>query len=74
MAIIESEKNPNGYNVIQVIEVIQQLAHSQGFYQRMYERIMYLQANEPESFETFKKEVEAQNFKDPVDVVMYFES
>ena len=74
MAIIESEKNPNGYNVIQVIEVIQQLAHSQGFYQRMYERIMYLQASEPESFETFKKEVEAQNFKDPVDVVMYFES
>lgn len=62
MAIIESEKNPNGYNVIQVIEVIQQLAHSQGFYQRMYERIMYLQASEPESFETFKKEVEAQNF------------
>ena len=74
MAIIEAEKNPNGYNVIQVIEVIQQLAHSQGFYQRMYERIMYLQAREPESFETFKKEVEAQNFKDPVDVVMYFES
>ena len=74
MAIITAEKNPNGYNVLQVIEVIQQLSHSQGFYGRMLERILYMQAREPESFETFKNEVEAQNFKDPVDVVLYFES
>lgn len=74
MCIITAEKNPNGMNVIEVIEVIKLLSHSQGFYQRMYERIIYLQANEPESFETFKKEVESQNFKDSVDVVMYFES
>lgn len=75
MAIITAERRTDGcYNVLQVIDVIRDLSHSQGFYQRMYERIMYLQAREPESFETFKNEVEAQNFKDPVDVVLYFES
>lgn len=73
--IVQAEPRTDGcYNVIQVIEVIQNLAHSQGFYSRMYERILYLKENEPESFETFKNEVEAQNFKDPVDVVLYFES
>ena len=75
MAIITAERRTDGcYNVLQVIEVIQQLAHSQGFYGRMLERILYMQAREPESFETFKNEVEAQNFKDPVDVVLYFET
>ena len=73
--LIHAEPRTDGcYNVLQVIEVIQQLSHSQGFYGRMLERILYMQAREPESFETFKNEVEAQNFKDPVDVVLFFES
>lgn len=73
--IIQAEPRTDGcMNVIQVIDVIRDLSHSQGFYSRMYERILYLKENEPESFETFKNEVEAQNFKEPVDVVLYFES
>ena len=73
--IIQAEPRTDGcMNVLQVIDVIRDLAHSQGFYSRMYERILYLHENEPESFETFKNEVEAQNFKDPVDVVLFFES
>ena len=73
--MIQAEPRRDGYmNVIQVIDVIRELSHSQGFYSRMYERILELHRNDPECFEDFKREVEAQNFKDPVDVVLYFES
>ena len=73
--IIQAEPRTDGcMNVIQVIDVIRELSHSQGFYSRMYERILELHRNDPECFENFKREVEAQNFKDPVDVVLYFES
>lgn len=73
--IITATPRTDGYmNVLQVIEVIQNLAKSQGFYSRMYQRILELHREDPECFENFRKEVEAQNFKDPVDVVMYFES
>ena len=73
--IIQAEPRTDGcMNVIQVIDVIRELSHSQGFYSRMYERILELHRNDPECFENFKREVEAQNFKDPVDVVLYFDS
>ena len=72
--IITAEPRTDGYmNVLQVIDVIRDLAHSQGFYSRMYQRILEMYGTEPESFESFRREVEAQNFKDPLDVVMFFE-
>lgn len=73
--IIKAEPRTDGYmNVLQVIDVIRDLSHSQGFYSRMYQRILELKRTDPECFENFKNEVEAQNFKDPIDVVMFFES
>lgn len=73
--IITAEPRTDGYmNVLQVIDVIRDLSHSQGFYSRMYQRILELHREDPECFENFKNEVEAQNFKDAVDVVMFFES
>ena len=72
--IITAEPRTDGcMNVLQVIDVIRDLAHSQGFYSRMYQRILELKRTDPECFENFKNEVEAQNFKDPIDVVMFFE-
>ena len=65
-------KNTNGYSVEEVTEVIEMLSHSQGFYERLLERILYVLENEPEQFEQFKMVVEKQNFKDPVDVVLFF--
>ena len=62
-----------GYNVDQVIEVVRMLSHSQGFYGRLLEEIMYIKDYEPEKFETFKELIEEQKFKDPVDVVLFFE-
>jgi hypothetical protein len=67
------EKKADGYDVEQVIGVVKMLSNSQGFYGRLLEQILYLQEYEPESFEEFKEVVEEQHFKDPVDVVLFFE-
>lgn len=61
------------YDVEKVIEVVQMLSHSQGFYGRLLEEINYIQEYEPEKFETFKQVVEEQEFTNPVDVVLFFE-
>ena len=60
-------------DVYQVIDAIEMLSHSQGFYGRLMKRILYAQVYEPEKFEEFKEIIEEQNFKEPLDVVLYFE-
>ena len=72
--IIEARKNPNGMNVVQVIEVIKDLAKSQGFYSRLYETILEVKQNDEAAFNECAKAVEAQNFRDSVDVVLFFET
>lgn len=61
------------YDVEKVIEVVQMLSHSQGFYGRLLEEINYIKEYEPEKFETFKEIIEEQEFTNPVDVVLFFE-
>lgn len=61
------------YNVDQVIDVIHMLAESQGYYGRLFENIVYLYQNEPDSFEEFARIVEEQKFTGPLDVVLFFE-
>lgn len=62
-----------GYNVEQVVDVIEMLSYSQGFYGRLLDEIMYIEENEPEKFEVFKEIIEKQEFENPVDVVLFFE-
>ena len=62
-----------GYNVNQVIEVVEMLSHSQGFYGRLLNRIKDMEENELDNFVQFKTIVEEQHFTDPVDVVLFFE-
>ena len=62
-----------GYNVDQVIEVIEMMSHSQGFYGRLLKDIMYMKEYEPDKFEEFKELIELMGFDNPVDVVMFFE-
>lgn len=52
---------------------MRQLSHSQEYYGRLLERILYVKEYGPEVFEEFKMVVEEQHFKDPVDVVLFFE-
>lgn len=54
----------------EIREVFKQLAMSQGFYGRLLRQID--EADE-EARENFWKDLEEQNFKDAVDVVMYIE-
>ena len=56
-----------------VIDIIHNLSYSQGFYGRLLRDIGELKKYEPEHFEMFVEEIESQNFKTALDVVMYFE-
>lgn len=70
---LEARKNPNGMNAVQVIEVIKDLAKSQGFYSRMWQNIQENILTDEEKYENFQQFCEEQNFKDAVDLVLYFE-
>ena len=73
MSIKDEERQTEGYDVEHVIELVRQLSHSQGYYGRLLEQILYLRDCEPEAFEEFKMVIEEQRFKNPVDVVLFFE-
>lgn len=62
-----------GYDIEQVVEVIEMLSYSQGFYGRLLDEILYIEENEPDKYEFFKMIIEAKGFENPVDVVMFFE-
>ena len=62
-----------GYDIEQVVDVIEMLSYSQGFYGRLLEEILYIEENDPLKYEIFKTVIEEQGFQSPVDVVMFFE-
>lgn len=69
-------KNPKGKLIFEfndVIDIIDTLSHSQGFYGRLLRDIYELKRYEPEMFAMFVDEIESQNFRTALDVVMYFE-
>ncbi len=61
------------YDIEQVVDVVEMLSYSQGFYGRLLEEILYIEENEPRKYEAFKEIIEKQEFKDLVDVVLFFE-
>ena len=67
------EVKTKGYDIEQVVDVIEMLSYSQGFYGRLLEEILYIEENEPAKYEVFKTIIEKQEFQDPVDVVLFFE-
>lgn len=69
-------KNPKGKLIFEfndVIDIIDTLSHSQGFYGRLLRDIYELKKYEPEMFMMFVDEIESQNFTNALDIVMYFE-
>lgn len=62
-----------GYDIEQVVDVIEMLSYSQGFYGRLLDEIMYMEENDPVKYEVFKTVIEKQEFENPVDVVLFFE-
>lgn len=53
----------------EILEMVKSLASSQGFYTRLYQ---YLSEGSEES-EDYLNMLEEKNFKDTVDLVLYFE-
>jgi len=58
---------------VQIISIIKDLARSQGFYGRLYRAIEDAKENNPDAYEDFMTELEAQNFSDSLDLVLYLE-
>lgn len=61
-------------DIEQIMAAIRSLAQSQGFYGRLYKNMKAKQANDPEQWGEIVETLEAQNFKDTVDMIMFFET
>lgn len=57
----------------QIMQVIRNLAKSQGFYGRLLHDIQELQKNDPKEADRLLSVLEAQKFNDALDVILYFE-
>lgn len=62
-----------GYDIEQVVDVIEVLADSNGFYGQLLEKILYVEENQPRKYEVIKNIIEKQEFEDPVEVIEFFE-
>ena len=58
----------------QILYEIKQLSYSQGFYGRLYNHIMEIMREDTKAYNEIKKELEEQNFKTTLDMVLYFET
>lgn len=61
-------------DIEQIMAAIRSLAGSQGYYSRLYNELREMQTNDPEKWEEVKNTLEAQNFNDTLDMVLYFET
>lgn len=61
-------------DIEQIMVAIRSLAESQGYYGRLYNELLEMQTNDPDKWEEVKNTLEAQNFNDTLDMVMYFET
>lgn len=71
--MIKNSKGKLIFEFDDVINIIDTLSHSQGFYGRLLRDIYELKKYEPEMFMMFVNEIESQNFTNVLDIVMYFE-
>ena len=72
--MIKNSKGKLIFEFNDVIDIIDTLSHSQGFYGRLLRDIYELKKYEPEMFMMFVDEIESQNFTSALDVVLYFET
>ena len=56
-----------------IMKVIEELSYSQGSYGRLKREIYWLEDNDPEGYNALVEELEGQNFKDSLDLILYLE-
>lgn len=57
----------------QIIQTIKTLSSGQGFYGRIFKQLSIMEENSPEQYEEVMEELEAQDFEDLIDLIMYME-
>lgn len=57
----------------EIINIIEMLSHSQGFYGRLLRSILELKQENETEYNELKNYLESQNFSDSLDVIMFFE-
>ena len=57
----------------EILSTIEELSYHQGFYGRLLRDIIELKNNDEDGYNDLKKELENQNFKTTLDMVLYFE-
>ena len=57
-----------------ILGVFAELAQSQGFYGRLLRNIEEAREYDPDVYEAFMQELEAQNFGDALDLILYIET
>lgn len=56
-----------------ILNTIEELSYSQGFYGRLLRSILELKEQCEEDYALLVEELEGQNFRNAVDMVLYFE-
>ncbi len=57
----------------QILEIILDLSRSQGFYGRLYEELITLKEECTPAWNVVVETLEAQDFKEPLDLILYLE-
>lgn len=57
----------------QILEIILELSYSQGFYGRLYEDLMDIKDTGGIAWSSIVETLEAQDFKEPLDLILYLE-
>lgn len=60
-------------NRLEIMETFASLARSQGTYTRMYNVLREMEADDPDCYNAVMSQLEEENFKDAVDLIMYVE-
>lgn len=60
-------------DINEIMKAILGLAHSQGFYGRLYNNLVEIRDNDEEAWVEVVEELEGKHFKDLLDLVLYFE-
>lgn len=71
---IKTIKNvPNAWKIDRIMDEIESLAQSQGFYGRLYRDLCEVRYSDADEWQDVVNELEAQKFTDAVSMVLYFE-
>ena len=57
----------------EIMANIASLARSQGFYGRLYCKLIRMRDNQPDSYDKYMTNLESQNFRDVLDIVACYE-